>query len=221
MLLALLALCGCLNYPLFLCIAPPVLCLALPPMVASLGRLGWAGALGAAALSLRPASISEATRVVAPWVPTPADDVLELLRLAGARPGQVFLELGSGDGRNLVRAAGAGLRAVGLEVSPLLVAVARLRGALSGCRDRVTVRRADVLAAALPRADLVFTYLSAEMMASVAPRLSCAYGRRARVQLLSRDFAVPGWTPRRRVTHGRTALYVYAVPPPARGSRCD
>lgn len=220
-LLLLLALCFCICFKLFLALVAPVLLLALlPPLLG--GTLGTMAALGAALLSVRPASIVSALKAP-PWVPTPSADLHELLELGGARPGHTLLELGSGDGRNLVAAASAGLRAVGLEVSPLLCGMSWLRAALSGHGSRVTVQRADVLADPLPAdVDLVFAYLSRELMASLKTRLACAYGRprrgAPRVLLLSRDFAVPGWTPRTRLERGRTTLYVYAVPRAPRGS---
>lgn len=216
-LFGLLALTFCLNWKLFQQLALPVLCLvAAQPVVGT----PFAVLMAAPSVSLR--AIGEAASRVPPWVPTPHADMDELLELAGARPGQSFLELGSGDGRNLVRACKAGLHAFGIEASPLLVLISRLRLALSGCRRRASVLRADILEARLPHADLVYAYLSRDTIAAVAPRLSCSSGSQPLpTQLLSRDFGVPGWTPRARSERGRTTLLVYSVSPPPDGAACD
>ena len=73
------------------------------------------------------------------------------------------------------------------------------------------MHRADVMTAELPSdVDVVFLYLSNEALATLAPRLACAYGRRA-VKVLSRDFELPGWRAAgtRYEARGRTRLLVY------------
>src|SRR5580704_17655540 len=57
----------------------------------------------------------------APYLPTLKDQVPKALELIDLTPGQVLLELGSGDGRVLIVAAEQGLHVVGYELNPLLV----------------------------------------------------------------------------------------------------
>lgn len=149
------------------------------------------------------------------------------MRLGGAARGKVFLELGSGDGRNLLLASAMGMHAVGYERSPILVGLGRARAALSRGGSEggsVEIVRADFMEALSRRvgADLIFAYLSDEAMEKLAPRLSCAFGGTARtVVLVSRDFAVPGWGERERVQRGKSLLLAYTVPPPPPGAHCE
>lgn len=192
-----------LNFQLGLALMPSLLALlVLPPLAGS--------AVAAVLASL--SDVVGAARSV-PWVPTPAVDLAELMRSVDCR-GKSFLDLGSGDGRNLLlamRDSGCN-RAVGIELSPALVALSRMRIWWAGSGE-IVVHSADLLRAELPAdIDFVYMYLSDDVLARLAPRLACAYGgrRRRAVTILSRDFVLPGWgEPTRRVTRGRTQLLAY------------
>src|SRR3989344_8091828 len=56
----------------------------------------------------------------APFLPTFKKQSSEALDLLDLKPGQVFVDLGCGDGRLLELAAARGLRAVGYELNPFL-----------------------------------------------------------------------------------------------------
>lgn len=163
----------------------------------------------AAVTVLRAHALLAIARDTPPWAPTPRVDMERLLQLGNARPGLTFLELGSGDGRNLLLAAEQGLHAVGIERNPMLAMLALLRARWAGVGDLVTVATADVFAAdaSLPPAHIIYSYLSYESMRRLAPRLRCAHappydagaagaGRRTPSsgysRILSRDFEVPG-----------------------------
>ena len=214
---------GVLNYALGAALLPPIAAALLLPRLLGDGLHSTLASLCVCAVCAE--SIVGAARET-PWAPTPAADMIELLRLGDARPGLAFLELGSGDGRNLLLAAEHGLRAIGVERSPILCAASRVRAALA--RRDVAVVNADFgddadWRRAIPphgEVDLIYVYLSREALADLGPRLRCAYGGRGRkVRLLSRDFEVQGWgEPQARVQRGRTALLVWTVPAPSKGS---
>ena len=208
--LALLAALPCvalLNWQLF----SELTWLLLAWGVATVGRAPPAAAAAAvaAATLLRANTLLAIARDTPPWAPTPRLDMERLLQLGNARPGLTFLELGSGDGRNLLLAAERGLHAVGVETNPVLALLALLRARWAGVGELVTVVTADVFApdASLPPAHLIYSYLSEESMRRLAPRLRCArappndavaagIARREPpsgfARILSRDFEVPG-----------------------------
>ena len=62
-----------------------------------------------------------------PYVPTLRRNLKSALDLLDLKPGETMLDLGSGDGRVLLAAAKRGANVVGVELSPLLVAVSWLR----------------------------------------------------------------------------------------------
>src|SRR5207237_3038015 len=57
----------------------------------------------------------------APFVPTPAAVVEDMLDLAGVSATDIVYDLGSGDGRIVIAAARRGARAVGIELDAQLV----------------------------------------------------------------------------------------------------
>jgi len=68
----------------------------------------------------------------APFVPTSYKRVKKMLFLAGLKPGEKLIDLGSGDGRIVFLAAKSGAESVGVEINPVLfcwsVLLARLKG---------------------------------------------------------------------------------------------
>ena len=53
------------------------------------------------------------------YIPTPKPIVRQMLHLAGLRRGELFYDLGAGDGRVIIEAVREfGVRAVGIEIDP-------------------------------------------------------------------------------------------------------
>src|SRR5688500_16051957 len=59
------------------------------------------------------------------WVPSPPEMVDKLMELARVGPSDFVIDLGSGDGRNVIAAARLGARALGVEYNPEMVALSR------------------------------------------------------------------------------------------------
>jgi SAM-dependent methyltransferase len=140
----------------------------------------------------------------APYLPTlkkPSVDALELLDL---QPGQIFVDLGCGDGRMLALAASRGLRAVGYELNPFLALYAWLRTRRYG--SQVSVKWADFWRADLSDADGVFVFLIGHFMARLDKKMR-RQSRRHAIRLVSNTFQMPGRKPARR--KGALLLYVY------------
>src|SRR5215831_3698690 len=64
-----------------------------------------------------------------PWVPTPNELVQKMLDIAKVTPKDFVIDLGSGDGRNVIAAAKRGATALGVEYNPDLVALSKKRAA--------------------------------------------------------------------------------------------
>ncbi|OWK11424.1 FAM173A, partial [Cervus elaphus hippelaphus] len=87
---------------------------------------------------------SPAFRVQVPYVGASARQVEHVLSLLRGRPGKT-VDLGSGDGRIVLAAHRCGLRpAVGYELNPWLVGLARLRAWRAGCVGSVRFHREDL-----------------------------------------------------------------------------
>src|SRR5690349_6342618 len=86
------------------------------------------------------------TNKLAPYVASPAHVVDLMLEMAKIKPGETVYDLGSGDGRIVVAAAGKyKARAVGIEISPKLVASATAEIEKAGLSSQARVMQGDVL----------------------------------------------------------------------------
>lgn len=99
-------------------------------------------------------------RLESPFARTPPDVVVEALRMAEAKPGELLIDLGSGDGTVLIIASSRfKMRSLGFEVDPRLYEESRRRVVEEGLEGLVEVRLADFMDADLSEADMVYAYL--------------------------------------------------------------
>lgn len=109
---------------------------------------------------------------LAPFDPTPQEVVERMLVLAGVKKGDVVYDLGSGDGRVVVSAAKTyGVNAVGVEIDPGLVKLARENVREHGVEKLVEIRQQDFLSADLSEATVVTLYLSYDGNLALRPKL--------------------------------------------------
>src|SRR5580692_5093466 len=151
---------------------------------------------------------------LAPYVNSPARVVDRMLELASIRPGETVYDLGCGDGRILIAAVQKfKAKAIGVEISPKIVAEARSRIKKAGVGDRAQVIQGDLLQTDLTGADVVTIYLATSFNEELRPRLEKYLKPGARV--VSHDYAVPGWKPSKidktEGPHGHL-IYLYEIP---------
>src|SRR6476660_9060241 len=83
---------------------------------------------------------------IEPYVPTPIEVVDRMLELAEVKKGEVVYDLGSGDGRIIIRAAKKyGARGVGIEMDRTLIDKARKSAQAEGVSHLVEFRVEDAL----------------------------------------------------------------------------
>ena len=92
---------------------------AVAAVVTVSGVAGLAQAPSASQQPYEP-SVGQAGKDVV-WVPTPQSLVDKMLDLAELKPGELHMDLGSGDGRTVITAAKRGATAVGIEYNLLVV----------------------------------------------------------------------------------------------------
>lgn len=126
-----------------------------------------------------------------PFVPTMQKNREAALDLLNLTPGQTLLELGSGDGRVLLTAAKRGLNVVGIELSPLLVIISRLR--TWRYRKQVRIIWGGYFSVSWPSADGIFTFMIPRQMAKLDQRISAWHKKPLRVASFA--FAIPGKAP--------------------------
>lgn len=152
------------------------------------------------------------------WVPTPPVLVERMLDLAKVTPADVVMDLGSGDGRNVIAAARRGARAIGVEYNPDLVALSMTRAQEAGVAGRAIFLEGDMFAADLSKATVLALFLLPDNLERLGPTfLAMPPGTR----IVLNTFTVPEWLPDETATlpdceHWCTAL-LYYVPAPVAG----
>jgi SAM-dependent methyltransferase len=132
------------------------------------------------------------------YYPTPDETVIEMLRLADIKPGDVLYDLGSGDGRISITAGQRyGIRAVGIEIDPKMVAVARERAQTANVSGLVTFRNADMFRTNIKEATVVTLYLSNKLNLLLRPKLLREL--RPGTRIVSHDFHMGDWPPEQTV----------------------
>src|SRR5919108_2345703 len=95
-----------------------------------------------------------------PFVPTPIEVVDRMLELAELKKADVIYDLGSGDGRIIIRAAKKyGARGVGVEMDQTLVDKAQKSAQAEGVSHLVEFRVEDALAVDISPASVVTLYM--------------------------------------------------------------
>lgn len=125
----------------------------------------------------------------APFLPTLKAQRVQALDLLDLRPGQLFVDLGSGDGSLLALAAQRGLKAVGYEINPFLFVYSWLRTRRYG--RQVKVKLKSFWRAELSGADGVYVFLITHHMKHLDELLSSKKGTR-KIKVVSNSFKIPG-----------------------------
>jgi len=132
---------------------------------------------------------------LAPFDPTPPEVVERMLRLAAVKKGDLLYDLGAGDGRVAIAAAKKyGIKAVGFEIDPGLVKLARENVRRQGVEHLVEIREQDFLTADLTLPTVVTLYLSYDGNLTVRPLLVSQLKAGARV--VSYTFDMAEWQPK-------------------------
>lgn len=123
----------------------------------------------------------------APYVPTLKRQTNEALELLGLVPGQILVELGSGDGTVLLAAAKQGVRSIGYEINPLLVVLTYAR--TFRYRHLVTVKCANFWRVTLPECDAIYVFLLDKYMEKLDKKITKE--RKSALTVVSFAFKIP------------------------------
>ncbi|MGE3842951.1 MAG: class I SAM-dependent methyltransferase, partial [Vicinamibacterales bacterium] len=126
------------------------------------------------------------------WVPTPPELVEEMLDLARVTPGDFVIDLGSGDGRNVIAAAKRGARSLGVEYNADLVELSRKSATAAGVAERAQFVQGDMYEADISQATVLALFLVPENLLKLRPKfLALPPGTR----IVSNTFGIEGWKP--------------------------
>lgn len=139
----------------------------------------------------------------APYVPTGNERVEAMLRLAGVKPGEKLVDLGSGDGRIVIAAAKAGAIAEGWEISPYLWLLSTWKIRRAGLQDRAKIRLGSYWNERFDDADVVTLFLITMQMPRMERKLREELRSGSRVA--SYAFPFPRW----RHAEKRDGIFLY------------
>jgi hypothetical protein len=131
------------------------------------------------------------------WVPSPPEMVDKMMEIARVTPSDYVIDLGSGDGRNVIAAAKIGARALGVEYNPDMVALSEKLAKEAGVADKAQFVRGDMYEADISKASVMALFLLPVNMNKLAPKfLNLAPGSR----IVANTFGIDGWEPDFRVS---------------------
>jgi SAM-dependent methyltransferase len=124
------------------------------------------------------------------WVPTPPSLVELMLDMARLTRDDFVMDLGSGDGRNIIAAAKRGARGVGVEYNPDMVALSNRLAREAGVQDLATFVQGDMYEADISKANVMAIFLlTTNMDKLIGSFKSLAPGSR----IVSNTFSFSDW----------------------------
>ncbi len=153
---------------------------------------------------------------LAPNVGSPEHAVDKMLEVANLKPGEILYDLGCGDGRILIAAAGKyKVKGVGIEISDHLAKTAAEKIKKAGLQSQVKIIHGDFMKTDLSDANVVTLYLATTANDTLRPNLERYLKPQTRV--VSYDYPIPGWKPIETTeTEGYQStphtIYLYQVP---------
>jgi SAM-dependent methyltransferase len=133
------------------------------------------------------------------WVPTPPALVEKMMDMAQVTPDDFVIDLGSGDGRNIIAAAKRGASALGVEYNPDMVALSERLAKAAGVADKARFVQGDMFTADFSKATVAAIFLLPSNMLQLRSKFfALAPGSR----IVSNTFRFEGWNPDKSETIG-------------------
>lgn len=154
------------------------------------------------------------------WIPSPDAMVEMMLDVAKVTPQDFVIDLGSGDGRNVIAAAKRGARALGVEYNPDLVELSKRNAEKQGVADRASFIQGDMYQADISRASAMILFLIPQNLEKLAPKL---FALKPGTRIVSNTYEIGGgWQPDDTVRLPQCLswciAHLYVVPVNARGT---
>ena len=96
--------------------------------------------------------------------------VSKMMEIAKVTPADFVIDLGSGDGRNIIAAAKLGARGLGVEYNPDMVALSRKLAKEAGVADKAQFVEGDMYEADISKATVMALFLLPVNMNKLAPK---------------------------------------------------
>lgn len=145
----------------------------------------------------------------APYITSAPKVVQRIMNMAEIGKGDIFYDLGSGDGRVVIAAALRGAKAYGVEIDRLRVLYSRLWIKLLGLDKKAKIIHGDIFKENISKATVVCTYLTEETQEELKKKLKKKLKKGTKVVAVG--FEYKGWKvikiDHRRTKEGAIRLY--------------
>ena len=148
------------------------------------------------------------------WVPTSPALVELMMKVARVTRDDFVMDLGSGDGRNIIAAAKLGANGLGVEFNPDMVALSRRLATEAGVADKARFVEADMYEADISKATVLALFLLPQNLEQLKPKFERL---RPGTRIVSNGYEIPGWEPTEVGTSegecgSWCTAYLYVVP---------
>jgi SAM-dependent methyltransferase len=127
------------------------------------------------------------------WVPTPEPLVEKMLDMARVTPQDFVMDLGSGDGRNVIAAAKRGARGLGVEWEKEMVELSRTNARKAGVGDKAQFVQGDMFEADVSQATVLALFLLPDNLRKLKPKFE---QMRKGTRIVTNGFPIDGWDPK-------------------------
>jgi SAM-dependent methyltransferase len=131
------------------------------------------------------------------WVPSPEATVEKMLDVAKVTPQDFVVDLGSGDGRNVIAAAKRGARALGVEYNPDMVELSKRNAEKAGVAGKATFVQGDMYAAEFQQATVLALFLLPDNLLKLRSKFA---DLKPGTRIVANTFGIEGWTAEENLT---------------------
>lgn len=132
----------------------------------------------------------------APFIPTKVQRIRKTLELAGLKKGEIFWELGSGDGRVVLETAKMGALSYGVEQSLLRVFWSRYQAKKQNLPNAKFIH-GDIFKTDFSSADIIYIFLLPKGVDKLEPILKRNLKKGARI--ITQTFHFKNWKPYKKI----------------------
>jgi len=147
------------------------------------------------------------------FLPTKQKEIEHILKRANFKKGQIFFDLGSGDGRVLRTAVKKyKIKGMGIEINPLLLLYSKILAKIEKLNN-VIFKREDLFKTDIKGANVIFTFLMPDTLKKLKQKFLTEC--RKNVLIISHGFIIEGWEKYllKRIDHRPFPTYYYFLKP--------
>jgi SAM-dependent methyltransferase len=131
------------------------------------------------------------------WVPSPPETVEKMMEVGQVTPRDFVIDLGSGDGRNVIAAAKRGAKGLGVEYNPDMVELSKRIAAKEGVGERAEFVQGDMFAADFSKATVLALFLLPSNLLQLRDKI---FNLPPGTRVVLNTFGIQDWIPDEQVT---------------------